>query len=225
MKKIFVLTAILGLVVGGMALADDVAITSHNLSTSGTGTYHADGVVGGTAEVCVFCHTPHAASGSVGVVLWNRAVNVAGYTMYTSATIDMTIAGQPQGVSMACLSCHDGTLAFDQLINGPGSDDYDPAAASRGWSFAGGTDLSGAGVTYLSQDLSDDHPVSITYDTAQDPDFNTIADVETAGLELYGAGNDQVECGSCHNPHEDVLPTFLRISNAGSAVCITCHIK
>ncbi|MDP2369632.1 cytochrome c3 family protein [Rhodoferax sp.] len=34
-----------------------------------------------------------------------------------------------------------------------------------------------------------------------------------------------VECASCHDPHTNVNPTFLRISNNGSAVCLACHIK
>ncbi len=33
-----------------------------------------------------------------------------------------------------------------------------------------------------------------------------------------------VECASCHDPHT-TNSTFLRISNAGSAVCLACHVK
>ena len=34
-----------------------------------------------------------------------------------------------------------------------------------------------------------------------------------------------VECASCHDPHTAVNPTFLRVSNAGSGLCLTCHTK
>ena len=34
-----------------------------------------------------------------------------------------------------------------------------------------------------------------------------------------------VECASCHDPHQDATGTFLRINNAGSAVCLACHTK
>ena len=34
-----------------------------------------------------------------------------------------------------------------------------------------------------------------------------------------------VECASCHDPHTNANPTFLRIANTGSAVCLACHIK
>ena len=34
-----------------------------------------------------------------------------------------------------------------------------------------------------------------------------------------------VECASCHDPHSAANPTFLRIVNTGSAVCLACHSK
>ena len=56
--------------------------------------------------------------------------------------------------------------------------------------------------------------------------LNTVASVTAAGIPLYNTGGtNQVECGSCHNPHEAGYPTFYRIDNAGSAMCTTCHIK
>ena len=127
--------------------------------------------------------------------------------MYSSATIDMDIAGGPQGVSLACLSCHDGTIAVDSF-----------GGNSSGTSWVSGSALIGT-------DLSSLHPVSVTYDTTKDPDFNNKTSVVAAGLVLYGDHKDQVECGSCHNPHDPTNQPFLRISNAGSALCLTCHNK
>jgi predicted CXXCH cytochrome family protein len=34
-----------------------------------------------------------------------------------------------------------------------------------------------------------------------------------------------VECASCHDPHASGTSTFLRTSNAASAVCLACHDK
>ena len=34
-----------------------------------------------------------------------------------------------------------------------------------------------------------------------------------------------VECASCHDPHQAANPTFLRIPNTGSQLCLTCHVK
>lgn len=209
----------------GAAMAnDDVVNTKHNLSTSAPAgnTYK---LTGGTLadRVCVFCHTPHA--GASTAPLWNRTLPAAGgFTMYSSATIDMTIAaGGPQGISLACLSCHDGATAFDALVNGPGGGLGGPLD----WAWNGGdTDLSGAPANInIGVDLSNDHPISVTYDNTADTAFEAISVPKTAGLVFYGGGKDQVECATCHNPHEATLPTFLRIDNGGSALCISCHIK
>jgi len=45
--------------------------------------------------------------------------------------------------------------------------------------------------------------------------------------EATAAGQDEpfVECASCHDPHSSTNPTFLRIANTGSAVCLACHTK
>lgn len=47
-------------------------------------------------------------------------------------------------------------------------------------------------------------------------------------LLLYTrAGDDlpRVECASCHDPHNTTNGTFLRRTNAGSGLCLTCHNK
>jgi predicted CXXCH cytochrome family protein len=83
---------------------------------------------------------------------------------------------------------------------------------------------------FLDTDLRNDHPISVVYDPAQDPAFNTEASILSAGLKLFtdntSPGN-KVQCASCHNPHEGraAFQPFLRINNAASALCKTCHIK
>jgi len=44
----------------------------------------------------------------------------------------------------------------------------------------------------------------------------------TAGGSAVGPS---VECGSCHDPHNYSNPTFLRIANTGSNLCLSCHKK
>jgi hypothetical protein len=80
----------------------------------------------GTSEVCVFCHTPHGAAPNVqgGAPLWNRKTHLSGnFTPYSAPNFDAAgqTPGQPKGVSLACLSCHDGVIGLDALINAPGS--------------------------------------------------------------------------------------------------------
>jgi predicted CXXCH cytochrome family protein len=229
MKKFLCTLASAALVsVGGIALADVVG-SKHDLTTA-TGT--AFSTTGNTDEVCVFCHTPHAGS-NIGAPLWNRQTPVGPYTMYDNAfssTIDMTVAGSPQGVSAACLSCHDGTIAFDVLVNATtsvsGAYNYTAGGADQAWTFTGADSMAGRGLPVeFGTNLTNQHPISVTYDPTQDTAFNTAASVTTAGLVLYGAGANQVECGTCHNPHDTTTVPFLRISNGASALCTTCHVK
>ena len=103
----FALGALLGAGTAGAGIAN----TKHNLSTGGTGAVH---VSTGTDEICVFCHTPHGSDTSAPVPLWNKQLPTSSYTTYAtlnSSTIDGTILSVGS-VSLACLSCHDGTQAM-----------------------------------------------------------------------------------------------------------------
>ncbi|MDH5633474.1 MAG: cytochrome c3 family protein [Gammaproteobacteria bacterium] len=233
MKNLLKIAAAVALVVLGFSppamAVQNVAATKHNLSSTNPDTVNNISTPT-TAFVCGFCHSPHTEAGGP-APLWNRGASAATYTMYTSPTMDMTVAGAPASISQACLSCHDGTVAFDQLINGAGSGGYNAAGASQGWQFqinganVGNTMAAapGGAVTNLGTVLTGDHPISVTYDPAQDPQFVALATVQASTLQLYGAGTDQVECATCHNPHEATNPTFLRASI--DTLCTTCHIK
>ncbi|MBI1822727.1 MAG: hypothetical protein HYR80_01215 [Nitrospirae bacterium] len=92
-----------------------------------------------TAEVCVFCHTPHGASqvasNLLQAPLWNRQLASNQYTLYDqvwSKSFDGQLnLGAPTGYSRLCLSCHDGTVALGAVLNKPGSGGYiDPANIS-----------------------------------------------------------------------------------------------
>lgn len=169
-------------------------------------------------EICLPCHTPHNAKQGVDnlVPLWNHDVTATVFTLYTSptGTLDAGALGQPAGVSKACLSCHDGTVGLDAY----GTNVPVPTmiVASRN----------------LGTDLSNDHPISFTYDTALSVADGELFDPATDPSGLGGTIQndmlfaDQLECGSCHDVHNTPgNATLLRISNAGSALCLTCHDK
>jgi predicted CXXCH cytochrome family protein len=40
-----------------------------------------------------------------------------------------------------------------------------------------------------------------------------------------GVTGPSVECASCHDPHTPNNGTFLRVSNNGSGLCLSCHVK
>ncbi|MBI5196585.1 MAG: cytochrome c3 family protein [Nitrospirae bacterium] len=226
MKIILTTGLFLSLVMGaGYALyaGDNVANTKHNLSASGTGSYKTVS----TTEICIFCHTPHG--GSTTAPLWNR-INPAGpYNMYNSPTLDSPIAWSPQGISLVCLSCHDGTVAFDALLNKPGSGGGSPS----GWEWQINNHIPAYPPgSYIGTDLSDDHPISIDYPGADQEtnDFRWAKDPYAANtIRLFnvstGAPANQVECASCHNPHDGTYPPLLRASNSNSELCLACHKK
>ncbi|MDH4100021.1 MAG: cytochrome c3 family protein [Nitrospirota bacterium] len=261
--KLAVLLAVVGVWIGvGSVYGDNVTMSRHNMSRLVQGepvlwppdarqatyvTPMAGVFYNQYNEVCVYCHTPHGANQNVQAPLWNRAVNNNGtYTPYSSSTID-TDVGQPGGVSLACLSCHDGTIAVDSIINAPGSGKTwgdtpnEPVAVAHLKMNMGecggchnGTIAHDGNIKYLTQNLKSTHPISMTYPTLTDADPMFIApgsDGKFAnGIKLY---NGKVECASCHNPHlgeadyatNPGLRPFLRVSNSQSAMCTTCHIK
>jgi predicted CXXCH cytochrome family protein len=75
----------------------------------------------------------------------------------------------------------------------------------------------------LDADMSSEHPISMSYAAAGESGTGFQATV-TAPAKLY-SGN--VECASCHDPHNQVgtNPAMLRAPNAGSELCLDCHIK
>jgi mono/diheme cytochrome c family protein len=240
------------------------------------------------AEVCVYCHTPHGANANVTLPLWNRTIKTTTYTTYaqlgTSSLTQKVV--QPGPNSLACLSCHDGQVAVDSIINMPGTGGYNAAQSGtqndtflNAWTNTRGADAtvhvglnptasqgclachsSGAGIVgagatdfsvfVIGTDLRNDHPVGVHFPTGaaavdfKPPNatrpgiswFDTDADSrpDSREVRLYDSGEGlMVECASCHDPHgvpaagtgSSFNPTFLRIPNTGSALCLTCHTK
>lgn len=268
----------------GVAMAG-IATTKHNLSSGGTNVFTPGS---GSSEICAFCHTPHGADTSAVVPLWNRKLNApANYTTYAAlGTTTLDGATAPVGsVSLACLSCHDGTQAMNTVINAPGSGGYNPAGgtwagtwvgpaltsnlATVGPATVGTLNYATASIVNIGLDLRNDHPVGIQYagggylssanlaltdqpaiGTKVDADFVTPqvtgngstatfwVDTGAAGrqktdLILYtrteatvgNVAQPFVECASCHDPHTSAQATFLRTTNASSALCLACHVK
>lgn len=181
------------------------------------GTAHDLSAAEGNSEVCIFCHTPHNAVPDV--PLWNHTLSTQTYTAYDSPTMDATDnadwTGGDGNVSALCMSCHDGTIGLGSLVNeGPGGTPTNSATLMTGTAL-------------LGTDLTNDHPVAFTYNGALQTADGELVDPTTltGAVRLFGAGADQVECASCHDPHDDTNQPFLVTSNTGSALCTTCHVK
>jgi predicted CXXCH cytochrome family protein len=217
----------------------DVRGTRHNLSTSGPGGTHA--ATGGTSEVCVFCHTPHGATqadqgGSpLRSPLWNRRVPAGTtYTPYTSSSLDAQAIvdgfnNQPGGSSKLCLSCHDGTLAIGNVnvLNGQANATIPMVGTGPGGTMPPGEGTASGFTRFLGTDLRNDHPISVTFNSAlaaRDGELRavdaqqrwpagtgTVVGVRSPGTKPLmpleptgngGAGNNgQVQCATCHDPH------------------------
>ncbi|MBF0627069.1 MAG: hypothetical protein HQL91_02505 [Magnetococcales bacterium] len=110
-----------------------ISNSRHNLTQSTAGVSGAMITVRNNyGEVCVYCHTPHGANTeNITAPLWNRTFKANTYQTYDQmGTPSLTATVNAPGVnSLACLSCHDGTVAVDSIINMPGSGQYN--AASR----------------------------------------------------------------------------------------------
>lgn len=185
----------------------NIAGSAHDFSTD---TWNASG------EICKVCHTPHNAVTGLTAPLWNHQVTTQTFTLYTNVTspsFDAT-AAQPDGASKLCLSCHDGITKVDNFNGG-----------------TAGTNVL-TGNKNMGTDLSNDHPVSFTYDAALATTDGGLFDPTITNSGVGGTINadlllgSKMQCSSCHDVHNGSgLSNLLVKSNAGSALCLTCHNK
>ena len=233
----------------------DIRNTKHNLSATGPGTVKAVS----ESEVCVFCHTPHHAEQGAPPPLWNRKLSGATYTPYTSSSMDAIALGQPGGSSKLCLSCHDGTIAIGavNVLNGAFTD-QNPLTADiqvQGTSLDG-TMPTGSGeltgfTRRLGTDLTNDHPISFTYNDAlaladgelRRPDVEAHIENRIPGVRPdVPLEDNQLQCTACHDPHirdtvdanikflrllrfQEVEPITGTFNKATDTICLACHEK
>jgi len=199
---------------------------------------------------CQVCHIPHLAApmGAVNAPLWNHAIaaNPASqyvtYNQGTSATFNQLGLSVTLGSSLACLSCHDGSIAVNQSY-GSSSINANTTAAVYApvittVSSTGAAPPRNSGT--LGNSLEQMHPVGVSYSAAEavDPDLNKAPAYSAVGVpstllaRMLKGPNQTVECASCHDIHR----TFgWTVSGAGNddlivnldqaQLCLTCHNK
>lgn len=210
MKKLSVLVVLAVAVMFAASAPAQIASSAHDFSSTAWG--------GG--EICKACHTPHNAYPYAGqgplttqgpAPLWNHASTATVFQTYVSPTSTFngsTTITAPAGVSLACLSCHDGTVGME--------------------SFGGVSGVAHlmTGTAVLGADLRNDHPVSFTYNTALATTDGELEDPATNATVAGLLFSSKMECGSCHDVHNGTgFTSMLVIDNAGSALCLTCHTK
>lgn len=218
--------------------AADIRSTPHNLTRQGL-LVEAD-------EVCVFCHTPQLSStdatrsGLVAQPMWQPSLAINhSFVMYDD--IGRLQFGDKPAVgsqSIACLSCHDANQAFSVMS---AESDHPFGVPYRGYSR-------GRERTLAESAKADDLPARAAKELKSLDDFRPpsrgVIDnrvvwwVSAGGVSTFRARADLplyarpmasgeipfVECSSCHDPHI-TNRLFLRVDNAGSRLCLTCHDK
>lgn len=209
------------LVVGGPAQparAQGIRGSPHDLAA-------AAGSTG--ASVCEFCHVPRTAGPALAVApLWSRDSGSIGFSVYgvppgSADSFDegSERSGWPGASTRLCLSCHDGLRARSVLYAGPNRLGMRHTVDRRAEGRSEEPGVRGS-------NLIDGHPVFMPYPARGDPRFEIPPGRDGWGgesprdVKLIGG---RVECVSCHEAHDPAIKPFLRRSNAGSAMCRTCH--
>lgn len=202
--------------------------TAHDLSITGLNS------VTTTTRTCVFCHAPHNPGGSSKLIPdWNHVTTSATFTMYNAsshpeANLKGTVDSQPTGPSLVCLSCHDGTVSVGSLLVAPIDGGNDTYLSPRG-GVSPTTGRISSGPALVGTDLSNEHPIAITYQDNLDAGLQPAATL--VGVRLYpeNVTGAKVQCASCHDVHNYGTPgttaPFLRATMTGSFLCRTCHKK
>ena len=160
-------------------------------------------------QLCIFCHAPHwGAAASPG---WNRHDTGAFYRIYRSRSTEARI-DQPGYDSRQCLSCHDGRQLLGQVLSRPLTDPIPMTFQTMP-----------PGLSNLTTDLSDDHPISFRYDRALSNADRQVYDPQRISRRLPLGEHNTVTCQTCHDPHNNSLNHFLRLPQKRGALCLTCH--
>jgi predicted CXXCH cytochrome family protein len=168
-------------------------------------------VLSGSAHdfgTCGICHSVHNSAGGGGAIFVENPVDATEF--YSSITLDadITLVSVNKSDAPFCLTCHDG------------------ASITEGQNAALAPLITGN--LDLTTDLSNDHPIGFTYSVAAlaDPGIKAAGSLSNPGMVQFGPNRDQMWCSSCHDTHGGVVGTpMLVMNNAGSALCLECHIK
>jgi predicted CXXCH cytochrome family protein len=199
------------------------------------------------SDVCVFCHTPNVTgTPPEHAPLWQRSIGAdVVFTIYDDIGRLGLGKSSVGSQSIACLSCHDANQA--RAISKTSADH------PFGIPYRGATKMRGPALNEQQPPPSEQgsqNPAIWAKKLVAMDDFRDVSQgiienrtvwwVSMSGttsrrtrndLPLYTRNDDAsgqdvpfIECSSCHDPHTS-NNKFLRLSNEGSRLCLTCHIK
>lgn len=223
MRNLAKALAVAAALVPALAFAQ-IANTRHDLSNVST-TATRSAAAGGTDQTCIFCHTPHR--GVSTQLLWNRASATNGAFTWgdaaTTAGTQLPASLRPQ--SLACLSCHDGSIGLGDVRNSAG------AAAS--FTMQGNVDatghLTGGYRVGAGGVMTGNHPISVAYPRTGGSTYftNTSAVTSAAGIADFRAVNTtgcNTPTGLCTNHAAGAAITIYADGTTGYGIeCGSCH--
>lgn len=222
--------------------------STHDFSsgTNGYATYIWGGSTNTYNNPCQICHIPHKApqASLTQAPLWNHAASQnSTYVTYDqggSATFNALNLTVSLGSSVACLSCHDGSMAVNESYGATGPSQngttvgatafYVPSFAVETATPGSGTFVraSGSGPWTGRNDLTHMHPIGVSYTAAEaaDPTLNAHATLPVP--QMLKGPTMTVECASCHDIHRvygasSTVSHDLIVDLNNAALCQTCH--
>ncbi len=199
----------------------------------GAPTTNTDGTVSTTSyyqNPCQVCHIPHKAQNylTAKAPLWNHKLSSSVYLTYDGNNSATYKGGAiTLGSSIACLSCHDGSVAVNQTSGYTGSSATNSlnGAAVYAPSFAIET-VGGA------TDLRNMHPIGVSYSAAVAGGDDQLQPITGILTKMLKGTAQTVECASCHDIHETTgTAGTIAYDHAliqpldGGTLCLTCHKK
>ncbi len=152
---------------------------------------------------CIFCHPPRSHTLKIG--LWNEAPAENLFDYPYGRQGEEGPPGKPDGSSLVCLGCHDGTIALGDVRSRTQS-----ISNSRG---------------IKRTDLSDGHPISFSYDSILVDSNDELENPKELTQQVRLDSTGKIQCTSCHDPHDDTNGKFLVMDNSSTGLCVTCHKK
>ena len=223
--------------------------STHDFSSTNNGyaTYKWGGSQTTYVNPCQVCHIPHKApdAGLTQAPLWNHAASQnSSYVTYdqgNSATFNALNLSVSLGSSVACLSCHDGSMAVNQSYGAtsPSANGTNGAAAfyAPSWAVETANATAGAYVRptgagpYLGyNNLTHMHPIGVSFTAALavDPTLRPAPAAGTVFAQMLKGPNKSVECASCHDIHQVIgasstVSHDLIVDLNNAQLCETCH--
>lgn len=184
---------------GDLEKKGKVAYTPHNLSIrAGAMQAGQTGAILTDYSLCRYCHMPRVVPAME--PLWFRKEAVRNFDTRK------TVEDAPGKVfpldpdSRTCLFCHDGTVA-------PGFPRHPESANPQ------------VNLTKPQAVAAENYNTHLF----AFPESGVEISPPDSTSPLYMANSNKVQCGTCHDPHNDENGNFLKVTGQGSQICMECH--